>query len=552
MVTVVEYAVDCLSKLGIRHVFGLPGDFAFPIDDAVEEHPDLTWIVSSNELNASYSADGYARVHGCAMITTTYGVGELSALNGIMGSKAEHLPVFHLVGAPGVRLTRTKRHLHHTLGDGVTGNFIPLSSAATCAWTYLTPDNVVVEMERVIHHAFKEMQPVYIYIPQDLAQMPVLDPQPTFPVVQKPRSCIQELDPAIASVLGRIRSAKTLVILVSFKVGRYQLVDKVRQLIEKLDCPFTATTMDRQTLPETHPQFLGLYRGQASPSTVISHVEGADLVLNIGECIFDDLSTGFATANISREKMITLGVQFVEIVHSSSKVQVEQHSYDPVWLGDVLDALLEAEDLPTFSSVRTIPPPLPPPAEDDGMLSYPSVLSTLARFFQPGDIIVCETGTISVQIANIVLPEGCTYMNQTLWGSIGWATPAALGVALAAPDRRVILLTGDGSHQLTATEIGVMGRYDVNIITVVLNNGLFGVEAYLEKNKPVSYNDLALWQYHKIPPAMGCYTWKCLQVETNGQFAEELRAAREYQYSTYIEVMLGEKLLKPLDRKSVV
>lgn len=98
--TVAQYAVRRLADLGIKHAFGVPGDFAFPIDDAIADEPRLQWVVTTNELNASYAADGYARVNGCALLTTTYGVGELSAINGIMGCKAEHLVVFHLVGAP--------------------------------------------------------------------------------------------------------------------------------------------------------------------------------------------------------------------------------------------------------------------------------------------------------------------------------------------------------------------------------------------------------------------------------------------------------------------
>jgi indolepyruvate decarboxylase len=111
--SVAEYAVDRIASLGIRHVFGLPGDFSFPINDAIEEHPELQWILSSNELNASYCADGYARVHGAGMLTTTFGVGELSALNGLMGCMAERLPVFHLVGAPSSRIMRARRVMHH-------------------------------------------------------------------------------------------------------------------------------------------------------------------------------------------------------------------------------------------------------------------------------------------------------------------------------------------------------------------------------------------------------------------------------------------------------
>ena len=77
------------DSIGIRDVFGVAGDFAFPIDDAVSNNKEMRWVGSCNELNAAYSADGYARIHGMAALCTTYGVGELSAINGVAGCYAE-------------------------------------------------------------------------------------------------------------------------------------------------------------------------------------------------------------------------------------------------------------------------------------------------------------------------------------------------------------------------------------------------------------------------------------------------------------------------------
>src|SRR6516164_7483067 len=98
--SVIEHVLSRLRDIGIKDVFGVAGDFAFPINDAVSGNKDMRWVGSCNELNAAYSADGYARIHGMAAVSTTYGVGELSAINGIAGSYAEHLPIFHLVGMP--------------------------------------------------------------------------------------------------------------------------------------------------------------------------------------------------------------------------------------------------------------------------------------------------------------------------------------------------------------------------------------------------------------------------------------------------------------------
>jgi TPP-dependent 2-oxoacid decarboxylase len=123
-VSVADYIVERLAAEGIDYCFGVAGDYVFPICDAVDSSAKVKWIGCSNELNASYAADGYARVRGAAMLATTYGVGELSALNGVMGAKAEKSLVFHVVGMPSYQHQRVHKIAHHTLGDGVFGNFV--------------------------------------------------------------------------------------------------------------------------------------------------------------------------------------------------------------------------------------------------------------------------------------------------------------------------------------------------------------------------------------------------------------------------------------------
>ena len=111
----VAYTLDRLSALGIEHVFGVPGDYAFPLNDPVKVHPRLQWVPSSNELNAANAADGYARRKVAAIVCTPYGVGELSALNGLMGSMAERLPVFLLVSTTSMRIVRQDLVCRHML-----------------------------------------------------------------------------------------------------------------------------------------------------------------------------------------------------------------------------------------------------------------------------------------------------------------------------------------------------------------------------------------------------------------------------------------------------
>ena len=85
--SVADYIVQRIADEGVTHCFGVAGDYLFPMCNAIESSQKVKWIGCANELNAAYAADGYARIRGAGMLATTYGVGELSALNGVMGAR---------------------------------------------------------------------------------------------------------------------------------------------------------------------------------------------------------------------------------------------------------------------------------------------------------------------------------------------------------------------------------------------------------------------------------------------------------------------------------
>jgi indolepyruvate decarboxylase len=135
------------------------------------------------------------------------------------------------------------------------------------------------------------------------------------------------------------------------------------------------------------------------------------------------------------------------------------------------------------------------------------------------------------------MPAGATFHNQTLWGSIGWATPAAFGAAVAAPHRRVVLITGEGSHQLTAQEIGQFGRNGLKPIVFVLNNSGYLIERLLCKDPAIAYNDLASWRYTELPHALGCDGWLTLRATTCAQLDDALEKASRAVTGVYVEVV---------------
>jgi indolepyruvate decarboxylase len=145
----------------------------------------------------------------------------------------------------------------------------------------------------------------------------------------------------------------------------------------------------------------------------------------------------------------------------------------------------------------------------------------------------------------MLLPEGVTAEGQGLWGSIGWATPACLGVAMGKQSGRTWLVTGDGSHQLTLNEIGVMGRYGIKPVIFVLNNGIYGVEDVISE-RGHAYDDLAPVNYHLLPQAFGCKGWLTAKVETVADLDAVLEKIESHPGACYVEVMIPNEESQPL------
>ncbi len=152
---------------------------------------------------------------------------------------------------------------------------------------------------------------------------------------------------------------------------------------------------------------------------------------------------------------------------------------------------------------------------------------------------MAETGTSSMGLGFVRMPAGAVFHNQTLWGSIGWATPAAFGAAVAAPERRVVLVTGEGAHQLTAQEVSQFGRLGLRPIIFVLNNSGYLLERLLCKNPSILYNDVAAWNYADLPGALGCKDWFTARVTTCGELDQALEMAGSGKRAAYIEVVTG-------------
>lgn len=537
--TVSEYVLTRLSQLGIDKVFGVPGDYAFSIDDAAENVPGLKWVVCANELNASYAADGYARVRGAAILTTTYGVGELSAINGVMGSMAHRVPVFHLVGMPSERIQKQALITHHNLGDTNYDRFIPISGAAACVTAVLTPDNCIDELERVIREALRQSKPAYIVISELSGYTPLVGtPVTGKPIghIKRQKSAPAELEAAVASILARLEKAKNPVALVTALTARYGIRDKARKLVKKINLPAAVTPCDKGVLDESMSQFIGLYNGKmSSPASVKQVIEGADVVLDIGGMIPAELNTGLFSDDLDPSRVVSI---------RDNHVQLGDKVFANTAIDDVIDALL-AGVKPRTEPIVSEKALLPLTGSGSDTLSSAAFYPRLQRLLKSGDTLVIETGTCMFHLNGMLLPEGVEAEGQGLWGSIGWGTPATLGVCMGKTSGRTWMVTGDGSHQLTLNELGVMGRYGIKPVIFVLNNDIYGVEDVVSE-RGHGYDDLAKLNYHLLPEAFGCRGWLSAKVGTVAELEEVLAKIEKHDGAAYIQVLIPESESQPL------
>lgn len=537
--TIAEYVLRRLAALGIEKVFGVPGDYAFSVNNAAEVVEGLEWVACANELNAAYAADGYARIRGAAILSTTHGVGELSALNGVMGSKAHRLPVFHIVGMPSERIQHLRLVTHHNLGDTRYDRFQEISVSACCVSAVLTPDNCIDELERVIREALRQSMPAYIVISQVNGLMPVIGtPVTGVPLAEitRQRSDPTELAAAVRAIVAKVVAAQRPVAAITTMTARYGVAGKAVEFVGRANLPVALTPNDKGVIDESLPQFIGMYSaGSSRPAEVREVVQQADLILDIGGLMLTELNTGLWGDVLDTDRAVCIHDNWVR---SGTDV------YLNVAIGDVLDALIDAV-APRERDPGPVPAELELAGAGDEPTSSANFYPRLQRRLRSGDTVVIETGTCMSHLNSMRLPAGVGAEGQGLWGSIGWATPATMGIAMAKTAGRTWLVTGDGSHQTTLNELAVMGRYGVRPVIIVLNNGLYGIEDVISE-RGHGYDDLAPVNYHLLPAAFGCTDWLSVRVSTVAELDAALDAVDAHDGAAYLEVMIPDEESQPL------
>ncbi|EME7274109.1 alpha-keto acid decarboxylase family protein [Salmonella enterica] len=533
--TVADYLLDRLAGCGIGHLFGVPGDYNLQFLDHVIDHPTLRWVGCANELNAAYAADGYARMSGTGALLTTFGVGELSAINGIAGSYAEYVPVLHIVGAPCSAAQQRGELMHHTLGDGDFRHFYRMSQAISVASSILDEQNACFEIDRVLGEMLAARRPGYIMLPADVAKKTAIPPTEALALpVHEAQSGVETAFRYHARQC--LMNSRRIALLAEFLAGRFGLRPLLQRWMAETPIAHATLLMGKGLFDEQHPNFVGTYSAGASSKEVRQAIEDADRVICVGTRFVDTLTAGF-TQQLPAERTL-------EIQPYASRI-------GETWF-----------NLPMAQAVSTLrelclecafaPPPTrsagQPVRIDKGELTQESFWQTLQQYLKPGDIILVDQGTAAFGAAALSLPDGAEVVVQPLWGSIGYSLPAAFGAQTACPDRRVILVIGDGAAQLTIQEMGSMLRDGQAPVILLLNNDGYTVERAIH-GAAQRYNDIASWNWTQIPPALNAAQQaECWRVTQAIQLAEVLERLARPQRLSFIEVMLPKADLPELLR----
>jgi TPP-dependent 2-oxoacid decarboxylase len=288
--------------------------------------------------------------------------------------------------------------------------------------------------------------------------------------------------------------------------------------------PVAATIDGKSVIPESDPAYVGVYEGAMGLDSVRELVEGSDCVILLG-AMLTYTNLGIYTARIDRRSSVYAGID---------RVMVGLRSYDGVRMDDFIRRLAaeswKKRELPPFRH-----PEHPGPfAPADKPMTIAALFHQLNAFLQEDMVVIADPGDAMFGAIDLFIHDGTHFLAPAYYCSLGFAVPGAIGVGMANPNLRSLVLVGDGAFQMTGMELGTAARYGLNPIVVVFDNDGYGTERPMLDG---AFNDVHHWDYARIPDLVG--TGLGIKVETEIEMAAALERARANADSfTIIHVML--------------
>lgn len=349
---------------------------------------------------------------------------------------------------------------------------------------------------------------------------------------------------AVEAIRNALFSAKNPILFVDGNAKAYHVRSTVQSIARKLRIPTYHGTMGKSVVNETEEYYAGMYQGGISDTYLQEHFESADCVLNIGPVDCDTNSGGFTR----KFPPNTIRIDPFEVTMSG---QTFSNLHISGVLSELDSTFSKDETRVSRTAVPTAPIAKPPVDASSLKITQSWLWDKLAAQLQPHDVVFAETGTAVFGLCYQRMPKDITFLTQTYYGSIGWATPAALGVELAlrelanekgVPRGRTVLLTGDGSLNLTIQEIATMITNNLRPLIIILNNAGYTIERVIHGARQ-PYNDINPVNYKALlaafnhPDPENHYFRAETKEEFERLFREHGERLRDPRVTTVVEIM---------------
>lgn len=531
--TVGKLLLDRLYQKGVEHIFGIPGDYIIKFDKLIEEHP-IRLINSTRENTAGIMADAYARLKGIGVACITYGVG-INILNATAGAFVEGVPLVIISGAAGTEEFKQSPYRHHMINQTTDHerdmSQMELFKQVTVDQAILSnPNSAASEVDRVLHACTRQQKPVYIELPRDKVDHSLT----SSPLAEIPEDkCDEEaLQEALKEAHLMLERSERPVLWVGREIASYGLAADVLAFAEGFAIPIVSTLLGKTVVDEKHPLFAGVYQGQLSREEVSDFVEETDCLFMLG-VLRTDLDTGFYSAHIGHRQRVVANIRRVAIAH---------HEFPEVPFSQFVRALCH---LPVSTVFETKAPKNSDrlakfDSEKNKSITTARMLECLQAHLTAQHIVATDCGDCLFAGSDLILGQNA-YLSPAYFASMGYGVPAAVGGAIAEPERRVIALVGDGGFQMTATELTTALRYEADPIIIVMNNHGYGTERPLLEG---AFNDIMNWNYAQMPALLG--GGHGVRVTREDEFEEALVSALKNRgVFTIIEVELNKLDFSP-------
>lgn len=495
MINGARIVLETLHHIGIRDIFGYPGGAVIPIYDEIYKYDGLTHYFARHEQGAAHEADGYARASGkCGVCLATSGPGATNLVTGIMTAHMDSIPLMAITGQVGCSL----------LGKDAfqESDIVGITSPIT-KHNYLVKS--IKDLPRVLREAHYiattgRPGPVLIDIPKDV-QVGKISRDEFNALLEEPFN-LEGYDPTynghplqIKKAIKLLKSAKKPLIIAGAGVLKSGAADELYELATKAQIPVTNTLLGLGSFPGHADLFLGML-GMHGTASANFATDEADVVLAVG-IRFDDRIAGNPKAFCKQATVIHIDIDPAEI-EKNKAVEV------PI-VGDaknVLHAINEGvpkadhtewvETIKGWKSEYALRYHLSP----TGALKPQQVLEYVDQELQGDAIIVTDVGQHQMWAAqyfkyknpNSIITSGGA-------GTMGYGLPAAIGAQISSPNKKVVLVVGDGGFQMTAQELMLISQYKLPVKILLLNNSFLGMVRQWQElfnDKRYSYVDLSV------------------------------------------------------------